>query len=147
MIRTRIRRVAVSGTEVRQPRQCEGRHPRHHPRWPVVLVLLVSFATGVSFVVSISCFLGNAGRGTSSQAHDCAIVGIAGVDVCSPPLFLHHQHGVIQTLQADCTHCCLGRHEHHRLQSWAGENESIRVCPPPSALGGPRSTTFHAASF
>ena len=116
---------------MRQPRQCEGRHPRHHPRWPVVLVLLISFATGVSFVVSISCFLGNAGRGTSSQAHDCAIVGIAGVDVCSPPLFLHHQHGVIQTLQADCTHCCLGRHGHHRLQSWAGENESIRVWPPP----------------
>lgn len=50
--------------------------------------------------------------------------------VFAPP-FLHHQHGVIQTLQADCTHCCLGRHEHHRLQSWAGENESIRVCPPP----------------
>jgi len=109
---------------------------------PIVLVRLISFAAGVSFMVSISCFLRNAGRRyIFSGTRLCNRRHRRCRRVFAPPLppspaRLHPDSlGRLHAL-------LLGKHEHHRLQSWAGANESIRVCPPWS----PQSATFHPLS-
>jgi hypothetical protein len=113
---------------------------------PIVLVRLISFAAGVSFMVSISCFLRNAGRRyIFSGTRLCNRRHRRCRRVFAPPLppspaRLHPDSlGRLHAL-------LLGKHEHHRLQSWAGANESIRVCPPLEPPVGDLPSAFTASS-